>query len=299
MRIAYIAKHNSGGNDDEEAILHALQRLGQSVDCIHEKEATETKIRETKPDFILCHGWSQFSTITNLKSIPKVFWYFDLVEYPDKTLNQRSLYRKAWAIEMMRYCDLGFFTDGDFCLKMKRAYSGRAHILRQGFDDRMIQPFKPSTDQYSILFFGNEKGGGKEREDWLKEMKERWGSQFYQYKRGIYKEDMSRKINEFKLTIAPGGPVTDNYWSNRVYLMTGYGGFHLHPYSSGLNEEFGGCLPLYNKSNCQNLIEMFLSKKGDRDQIAELCYNITIKNLTYSQKVSELLEIVKVNLNLK
>jgi len=33
-------------------------------------------------------------------------------------------------------------------------------------------------------------------------------------------------------------PVTDNYWSNRVYIIGGYGGFLMHPASKGLAEQF-------------------------------------------------------------
>src|SRR5262245_30017975 len=115
MKILYIAKHNSGGNDDEGAISHALTSLGHDVMKVSETKAR--MIRNEKPDFMLFRKWYDVNHLARF-NFPKVFWYFDLVETAgDPSLEQRARTRRAWMGAIMPRVDLGFCTDGDWVNK--------------------------------------------------------------------------------------------------------------------------------------------------------------------------------------
>src|SRR5437762_2659363 len=98
MKILYVAKHGSGGNDDEGAITHALRVLGHEVDCVHEdydRRPTGVNPFARPRDLVLFHKWNDFDQLRALSG-PKCFWYFDLVECDDPSLRRRCRQRVEW-----------------------------------------------------------------------------------------------------------------------------------------------------------------------------------------------------------
>src|SRR5688572_11058734 len=104
MRILYVCKINSGDNDDEGSIAHALRVLGHEVVCVHERRRHRpTNVGNTlasvRADFCLFHKWETVSEIELVsRNMPVVFWYFDMVRPVDNdpTLQARSLSRIKW-----------------------------------------------------------------------------------------------------------------------------------------------------------------------------------------------------------
>lgn len=299
MRILYIAKHGSGGNNDEDAVSFALRKLGHEVDCVHERNVYVDNI---SGDFCLFHHWHDIRTMSAIsnKSIPLVFWNFDLVEWPDPTLEARNVMRRTWMHEVMKVVDLGFCTDGDWVAK----HPDKLVWLTQGFDERQ-QPAPPTTKTIPILFTGIGKGGGIQRESFVAEMRDKYGEGFLHYIKGLHGDKLAAMIAQAKIVVAPDSPVTDRYWSNRVYNVLGMGGFLLHPYASGLDDQYNidksSFIDFYKtRQEMHDTIEWIIDPHYDKLRYtgSEMCRIITLKEHTYRHRCEVLVSTVKARLGL-
>ena len=301
MNILYIARHNQrNSNDDEGAIEYSLTLLGHRVEKLEEASGSGRSI--TGFDFLLCHHWNDLISLKTYK-IPRVFWCFDLIDYPkDPALKVRCEKRKQWITELTSLCDLGFCTDGEW---VSRDTTGKLHWLPQGFDQRMISVYRPSSYVEGvsppILFTGVSKKGGDRRAAFVQALIDRYGSRFTQVERGVHGGSLAQLISSHKIVVAPNEPLYEKYWSNRIYLTLGYGGFLLHPYIDELSVSQyrdGEHLKYYHSMEhlfslidvCLTTQQSFLNKIADQGR-AE-----TLKNHTYTNRCEKLIEIVRENL---
>lgn len=226
MRILYVAKHGSGGNDDEGAIDYALGQLGHEVVRIQECYPLPRLVN--RYDFCLFHKWSDMTAMRVVKSVmPCVFWYFDLVDWPlDATLSSRCEARKRWMTEVTPLVDLGFITDGDW---VERDRSGKLVVLRQGADERVVGFGREQERDVDILFVGGVKGCGVQRQTFVDQLSTRYGPKLTIVQQGVYREELRDLVARSKVVVCPDSPVTKNYWSNRLYVMMGFGACLLHP----------------------------------------------------------------------
>lgn len=236
MRILYVAKHNSGGNDDEGAIAHAFTQLGHEVERIHEDRAKGIYCDDTvKFDFCLFHKWQDLFTMKELASkMPLVCWYFDLVEYPDPTLVARNMQRFEYMERLLGITRAIFATDGDWAER-----NGQFH-LPQGADERFVG-IDNVTSKYPVVLITASRKGGQGRDAFFTEMQNfgtTSGHVVEFHYRGLHGQVLRQAIANAKVCVAPSHPVTDRYWSNRVYNTLGFGGILLHPWSLGLAEIF-------------------------------------------------------------
>ncbi len=79
MRILYLARHGSGGNDDEGAIQFALEQLGHTVIAVSEDC---TSLNGIPANMLLCHHYHELARLAKVR-IPKVSWCFDLIDWPE------------------------------------------------------------------------------------------------------------------------------------------------------------------------------------------------------------------------
>lgn len=292
MRIAYVAKHNSGGNDDEGAIHHVLTSLKHEVYRIREDRFQPEHIPICNEyDFVLFHHWRDYTSLRKIRA-PKVFWYFDLVDAEDPSLRRRSIQRRLWIERMTQICDLGFCTDGDWAARG----TGKLELLRQGMDERVACLPAPLPDQrIPILFTGITKGGAR-RMAFVQAMEERYRQGFVQYTSGRYRHSLAELYTEAKIVVAPDYPITDKYWSNRIYNALGMGAFLLHPYAEGLNSEFilGTELVTYRTMDeLHQLIEHYMANPRERLIHAQLGAERVLNQHLYRHRVMEMLAILK------
>lgn len=288
MRIGYIAKHDSGGNDDEGAITHALCALGHDVQRLREYKGHKAETIDC--DFYLFHHWSDFRTLGQLTR-PKVFWYFDLVYTPDTSLAVRCQHRINWMRDVMPLADLGFCTDGDWVEQTP----GPLRLLRQGADERVMGRGAEVEEERGILLTGI-KNGGKLRSSFVNEMTERWKEQFTHIERGVYRRDLADLIARHKIVVAPDGPITDLYWSNRVYNVLGFGGFLLHPWCAGLANEYkdGEEIVYYrSRDDLHDKIAYYLDRPNERRAISSNGLCRTLREHTYRHRCERLIQVVK------
>lgn len=302
MKILYVAKHGqSNSNDDEGAITHALNRLGHDVQLFNESEGY--RVVGTRGDLLLFHKWTT-DAVRILKlmkgSMPRVFWYFDLVDFLDPTLASRCQTRKAWMGDILPNVELGFCTDGDWVVASPHA--SRLIWLPQGADERVIGRgvVKDPLFSIDILFTGGKKGG-RARESFVDELTCTYGPQVFTHiEKGVHRRRMANLITCSKVVVAPDGPVTDRYWSNRVYNALGFGAFMIHPYCRMLADQYlDGKEILYYRDRVElhQMIHQALLSPDLRKTISEGGLQKTIQEHTYTHRCAQLIQTVQERLS--
>lgn len=302
MRILFIAKHGEHDNADENAITFALQQLGHTVICIPEYNSDKVfhKIAGCNADVCLFLKWENYSEVKKISEVmPVVFWYFDLVHSDDPTLQKRMEFRRSWFNYMLESCTLGFCTDGDWVKKDK---TGKLRILHQGIDERFQGFGTPSLPGVSpkIIFTGTRHHGQK-RYEHIEHLEKRYGDKFQVIgdggpNRRIHKRQLADLFASVRIVVSPDGPCSDLYWSNRVYNTLGLGGFLLHPYCSGLVEQYKEQeLYMYmHRDHLDESIDYFMSCNYSRIlEYRELGYQRTIAEHTYRDRCEKLVSIIK------
>ena len=297
MRVLYVAKHGNGGADDEAAVAHALQVLGHEVHCLPENGCPSPLVAlAEKSDLLLFHKWGD-AQVLRLVGCPKAFWYWDLVEFTDPLLERRNATRRRWMEQIMPLVDIGFCTDGDWAAR----HPEKLVWLPQGADERMAGRGEAKGPGPDILFFGSTYKCGSGRESFVREMKARYGGRFKWLdsgpsRPGVYGRALADVIAGAKVVVAPDAPATDRYWSNRVYVTLGFGGFLLHPWCDGLKDsyKYGREIDYYrSREQLHELIRFYLQGPDIRRQIAEAGLQRTLAEHTYRHRVQTLLGVIK------
>ncbi len=293
MRILYIANHDQSNNDDEGAITDALSRLGHDVQRLHEKKGHLA--HRIKADFLLFHKWDDPETLAKL-DMPKAYWYFDLVDWPtDDSLAPRCAARKAWMQRITPLVDIGFCTDGDW---VRKDTTGKLRWLTQGCDQRVKEYGTPPFvyKDTELLFLGISKGGGWGRTEFVDRMSIKYGVKFRHIPKGLYGRDLHDQILKTKIVVSPPTPVTDYYWSNRVYVTLSHGALLLHPHSLGLSEQFQDNEHLkyyYSMSDLDSWIQYYWKRRDRRDELAAQGMAQAHANHSYIQRCEMLMNIVE------
>lgn len=293
MRIVYVGKHLTGEttNDDEGGITDAFESLGHTVQLIHERKLAS--LHRAKGDFLLFNHFRHVDTLRAVR-IPKVFWCFDLVQWNDPTLARRNLVRREWIRRATVLAHTGFCTDGDWVAADR---SDKLFHLPQGFNStRAKEPDcqVPST----VLFTGISAGGGQGRVSFVTEMRERYGEKFSVISGGCHGRKLAAHILGAKVVVAPDSPVTNLYWSNRVYLTMGLGGFMLHPRSEGLFKHYehnkDGIVYYKDRADLHDLIDHYTGPlESAARRLAETGRHVTLERHTYKHRVEEMLSVLK------
>lgn len=299
MKIAYVAKHNSGANDDEGAIHYALTAIGHTVIPIQENNAAGVArmARDNAFDLLLFHKWYAPEILTEIKQ-PKMFWCFDLVDHEDDelaaTLTAGDRRLTQWMQDITPLVELGFCTDGDW---VRRDQSGKLVQLMQGADERYVgRTESSSVYRIPIMFPGTEHNRGRARTRWITDMRLRYRKRFEMFSSGVYREALSSLIADCGIVMAPPGPATDHYWSNRVYVVLGYAGFMLHPYCEALTNQYldGAEIVYYTSPRCMHAsIEFYLKHPDARQKISERALQRTASEHLYRHRCATLIETVK------
>lgn len=295
MRIGYVGKFDQPNADDEGAITFALQALGHHVERVPERKGHTAK--NFAVDFYLCHHWQDYAAMAQLRR-PKVAWTFDLITYPDPMLARRNQERVVWMRRLADVADLIFSTDGDWVAQDE---TGKFVWLPQGADERVVGRGIPHGDPVPLLFTGIGRGGGRERVEFILDMQERYGEGFRHIQKGVYGRDLAHLIASTGIVLAPSGPVTDRYWSNRVYNVLGFGGFLLHPFSEGLAKQYkdGAEIMFYrHRVHLHDLIREYRDDRAGRQRIALAGLETTKQRHLYRHRCERLVEVVKERLGL-
>lgn len=285
MKIAYLGNfENKFSDTTEKHIAFAFRNLGHEVVEVNEADFNIDKILAIKADLFLFHKGGQSADIPverlvellNRLTCKKVMWYFDKFWKG----------REAWGDLVIPFCDHAFVSDGTY---IRRRNFKNVHYLNQGIgnEDMSLGTPKPHLT-CDIAFTGTVYG---EREAFVKALKEVYGNKFRTFNssfgRALY--DLCASV---KIFVAPKHPSDDYYWSSRVYMILGSGGFLIHPRLEGLKKEFkeGEHLEMYKDGKeLKEKIDYYLEHPEEREKIRMAGYKFVTENLTYQHRVEELL----------
>lgn len=288
MKIIYFANfENKYSDTTERHITFSLKQLGHEVIEVNERDFDIEKIISLKGDLFLFHKGGEladiplpeFIKLLNLLTIPKVCWYFD------KAWDGREI----WLETVIPFTDFTFMSDGSF---LKRHNFKNAFYLNQGIgnEDMSLGTPKPQYE-CDIAFVGNVY---KDRQQFCNLLLQRYGDKFK-----IFKYSFGRNLNDLcataKIIVAPKYPSTEFYWSSRVYMITGSGGFMLHPRLEGLKEEFKDKENIAFYHDMDSLfekIDYYLAHEDERKEIQKAGHELCTTKYTYSDRVKKILEII-------
>lgn len=214
--------------------------------------------------------------------------------------------------------DYVFTPDGDPASQAVFEAKGINHIyMKPGMfeDESYLSPGyrTDSSKPKDVTFVGGgeatgegQQYGHKEwpyRGDLIKFLRDTYGDRFYKY--GWPQETIrNRALNELyaEAKIVVGDSLCLNfthpyYWSDRVYETMGRGGFIIHPYIKGMEEEFidGENIVFYEYNNWDQLkekIDYYLSHDEERERIRMAGHEFVKNNATYTQRLQRMLDII-------
>lgn len=291
MRITYIARHGGHDNDDEGAIAYALEQLGHDVRKIPETCSVE-EVNECPCDFVLFHKWERYSVMEQVKW-PMAFWYFDLLT-GDGDPRLKLHERRHWVHVATSRVVAGFCTDGDW-VALDR--TGKLVCLRQGADERKVGLGVPGATRYPLLFTGIVLGD--ERREHLARLRTRYPLRIVGamgYKGRVHGRELADLIASSDIVFSPISPVTDRYWSNRVYLTLGFGGFLVHRYARDLTDDYAGGKEIVYYETVESsfdVIDYYLARPDERAEIAQAGYQRTINDHLYRHRVAKLIRVME------
>ena len=289
MRIGYIFTRKS---DDERAIAKALEELGHQVELVHDAHMIQNAERyHHQFDLILFHHCTYLDQIKRI-GLPTVFWCFDLIVH-DKYDQNIIKSRQRWARKAVEISDLGFFTDGG-AVEM---FPENTLRLTQG-----AQTIRTGTRevQHDILFAGTVE---KLRLEFFRELEKRLPERLRQLNKRekIFGPGFAEVLSTAKIILAPNAPISHNYWSNRVYMVTGYGGFLLHPYIEELESQYTDGEEIVYYTDVDDLAtkaEYYLDNEEERNFIAARAQWRTEHEHMYSHRVRVLMRHVEERLSM-
>ena len=311
MKLLFLARHDSGDNDDEGAVAHAFRVLGHTVVRVqerrkHRSQAWPDVLRLADAcDWCLCFKHPVVSELQDLSRHTKLaFWHFDLIDGTfDPTLAERSRSRIRWMDDVVPLCRVGFCTDGSWVARWNadRQRNGLpvAELvhLPQGADERVTGPGKPTHLVTPVLFTGMVQHG-QDRAAHVRHLKETFNGQFAVFgdsqRDRLHGRDLADLVASTQILIAPDGPGNDLYWSNRVYLTTGFRGFLLHPYASRLARDYlpGDHMQFYvSREHLDQLVRYYLDRPDKARELAEAGYKRCLEANLYRHRVEKMVTI--------
>lgn len=237
----------------EVYIADALERAGHIVYRI---DRNNTNLIHC--DYVLFAKLFKSNIIIKAKhmGIPTISWSFD----PYRTcLGYDFPFLKA---------DIVITTDGD----------DKYHTIRQAVNkpEKIMIKGKKRKKIYDVIFVGAQ---------WFelrKEMIKRVKPKIIQNTRGLA---LNKILGRSKIAIGDSYEGS-NYWSNRIYEMTGRGCFFIHVKREGMYDY----IPQFEYGKEKELIEYFLENEEERKDIRNEQFK---KCPTYDDRIIELIKLIK------
>ena len=273
MNILYLITNTTG---DEIAITKAFEHFGHTVIRVYDGRWNAEQY-DIEFDFLFFHHSTKLEEIAAV-NIPKVFWCFDLMtDHPR---------RSKWVHTAVQTADLAFFTDGD-CVKN---YHDKSVRLMQGAQE--IKIGTAQEEKHDITFAGTI---GANRRGFFHDISKHFELHITNK---VYGNAFADLIASSKIIIAPDAPIKPNYWSNRVYMVLGYGGFLLHPYIKELARQYEDKVDLvfyHDRKDLQSKIHYYLDSYNDEERKTIADCGMTRTNLehTYTHRCEVILQTVK------
>jgi hypothetical protein len=288
MKIFYYGHFRSHTNA-ENWIASAISRNGHHCHRVDKEfcdwQRFENVVREERPDAVLFTKIPEvpvglFSNFRDWFSGHILWWTFDWMRHESN----------SWYLPMARMSDLCFMTDGTDPEGFYASRGINRVELHQAADyqHRPIDRVEVTAD---VAFMGSLYTNRRVK---LHEVLESLGAAYRYYGSGgtaqeVWGEDFARVCCGAKIIVGDNF-VNDvpGYWSDRVYLSLGCGGFFLTAYVPGLEKEFenGKHLVWWNDfDELRGLIAYYLPKPKERERIAKAGHRLVMEKHTWDARM--------------
>lgn len=287
----------------------SLEELGHNVIRMQESEARSEDILAACVNsdlfiWIHTHGWETQGKITMEKvletlktlSIPSMTYHLDLWFglKREKDLESFPVYKMI---------DHFFTVDKKMAEWFNENTKVKGHYLPAGvFGPECI--VQDVTKKHDVIFVGSRKYHDEwtyrpKLIDWLDRS---YGNRFEQYGSGGVKSVRGMHLNKlyWSTKVVVGDTLCidfkyPDYWSDRIYETLGRGGFLIHPYIKGLENEFKDKehVVFYEYNNFEQLkelIDYYIKHDDEREKIRLAGHKLVKENYTYKHRWQQILE---------
>jgi hypothetical protein len=299
MKIVYICDPQNERLPDKE-ILYSLKKKGEVTVLDVRKIDLKKSIKVVlNCDMVLFHGeMGNFDRATYLfvldrlrvllegTKAKKVLWMMD------KIWGQR--------FDLLLYfhdvVDYIFVNDDTW---LRRFQSEKVFPLHSAASEKIIKGKFRKELACDVAFIGEIT---PERQNELKFLKDKFGGRLKVFNNKFGK-NLADLCKSAKVIVCPRNPFDDFFWSDRIYKILSYGGICVHPRTQGLRDqgflEGKHYFDYYQEQELFVTVGALFDKGADKvtKQIRKMGQEFVMQNHTYSQRISELLNKIKIDEN--
>jgi len=276
----------------EVFLSNALERAGCDIKRLDISgfpgNVTSQKIKKTDIVFystkIISADTKTFSTFSEYVIKPSILYTNDWI-FLNKTREQN--YR-----EKIKYIDYIISTDTtdytkNFGVK-KHWYIPMACLSSSKFNP------SPQKD----LIFTGYIDYSQDIKIFIKEIKKSFDLDIYGVgnKQPIYNKELEKTLQNYKIALGHNCVNSPGYWSSRLYITIGFGGFFITPYTKLLEREFKNKEHLVwykNLKEGKKLIRYYLEHNEEREKIRRQGYEYCQKNHNWNVRAKEFIKVFK------
>jgi 2-polyprenyl-3-methyl-5-hydroxy-6-metoxy-1,4-benzoquinol methylase len=297
LRISFL------GNFDQEwstelYAADALECNGHPVNRIHEygvKSASDViaQIEEFEADClvffkgrigvdprdaraVLSPDPSRLLELVRRSPVPAYLWYYDRAyDYP------ADASRIEWMRKVAPTCRIAFVTDAGLAPLPWANW----RVLRQGISRQTVTGIDVAeADREDVAFVGQVYGDRhRELAPLQRDYRVAMISQ-------VFGRELSALIRRHRIIVGPRYPSAPGYWSDRIYVVLGHGGFFLAPEVEGMREE--GFVPGVHYAalgdDVVHDVRYWLDRPEQRARIACEGQELVLSKFTYEHRVRAL-----------
>jgi hypothetical protein len=261
-----------------ETLLRELDP--ERYDCLLFSKA---RLGAVTPDEVLAPNGDAIVDVLTRSRVPAFMWYVDRVLGFDPA-------REAWMRRVAPLCRVAFVTDGP----LTKTVWANFRILRQGILRHMVRDVHvPEQQRRDVAFLGSIYGS---RESELAPVRNAFGLDQIT---GVFGPQLSDVLNRYRIILGPRYPSTPHYWSDRIYLVLGHGGFILTPEIEGMREE--GFVPGVHYAPLGNDpvadVRYWLDRPQERERIARAGQELVMQRFSYDARLTELCRVIRETLS--
>lgn len=309
MKFLYIG--NFGANHTEAHISGTLRDMGHTVIEAQENILVPGDLlrmaTNEKPDLVLwTRTWPGFVTMRDLEEL-KAKGYVTVSYHLDLYVGLQR--QSGLDSDPFWHTEYVFTADGDpHSQKVFESKGINHHWLKAGVYKAECKPGRSNSEhRSSIAFTGTSQNYHPEwpyREELINFLRSTYGSWFKCYGNpysGVRGQDLNDMLASTDIiigdTLCPGY-THENYFSDRVFEITGRGGFIIHPRIKGLEKCFVEHeeIAFYDYGDfdhLKKLIDWYLDNPNYREAVRQKGMQRTINDHTYHSRMKEMLGLLK------
>lgn len=311
MRVAYVGNFQPAWSTENDVRL-ALEHLGHEVVALQENRVRPEGLRQValSSDLLLWTG--TWDNAQPLDQTLNTFAALAKVGIPSATLHLDTFWAtdrggRRWWLNPMFHTSHLFTADGDHQDKWERF--GKRHTwLRPGVRHTVVEQPGTSRPQYAcdVAFVGSD--GRNYHPEWpyrrelVNQVEAMCDSNGWVFRNPggrhpkVDRQHMADFCASAKVIVGDSlCPLKEasQYWSDRVYEITGRCGLLIMPEINALVSDFDGHLPTYRWGDWTYLeeeIEHYVNGDLLRTSVAHQCQKFTAERHTYVHRMQEMLD---------